>query len=98
MGYEHIRYEVVAEGVVQVTLDRPQAANALSLGLFAELDDAVGRIDTDDDVRVWMLTGAPRADGRPWFTPAPTSRPGAATTSVPLSSTLLLWSTASTTS
>jgi enoyl-CoA hydratase len=66
-GYDHIRYETVADHVARVTLDRPEAANALSPALFAELDDAVSRIDADDDVRVWLLTGAPRTDGRPWF-------------------------------
>jgi enoyl-CoA hydratase/carnithine racemase len=65
--YRHIRYEALAEHVVQVTLDRPDAANALSPELLAELDDAVSRIDADDDVRAWTITGAPRSDGRPWF-------------------------------
>jgi enoyl-CoA hydratase/carnithine racemase len=65
--YRHLRYELAAEHVVRVTLDRPDAANALSLDLFAELDHAVSRIDDDDDVRAWLLTGAPRLDGRPWF-------------------------------
>jgi enoyl-CoA hydratase/carnithine racemase len=62
-----VRYEVVADHVVRLTLDRPPAANALSLALFAELDAAVRRIEADHDVRVWLLTGAPRPDGRPWF-------------------------------
>lgn len=35
--------------------------------LFQQLDDALRRVERDDDVRVWMITGAPRADGRPWF-------------------------------
>jgi enoyl-CoA hydratase/carnithine racemase len=65
--YEHLRYEGVAEHVVRVVLDRPEVANALSLDLFAELDDALDRIEQDDTIRVWMLTGAPRPDGRPWF-------------------------------
>jgi enoyl-CoA hydratase/carnithine racemase len=66
-GYEFIRYEDAAEHVVRIVLDRPEVANALSPGLFRELDDALDRIRRDDDVRVWMLTGAPRPDGRPWF-------------------------------
>jgi enoyl-CoA hydratase len=65
--YEHILFEIVAEHVGRVTLDRPDAANALSPALFVELDDAVRRIESDDDIRVWMLTGAPRPDGCPWF-------------------------------
>jgi enoyl-CoA hydratase/carnithine racemase len=65
--YEAIRYESLAEHVVQVTLDRPDVANALNQRTFVELNDAVGRIEADDDVRVWLLTGAARHDGLPWF-------------------------------
>jgi enoyl-CoA hydratase len=67
MSYQHLRYEVPAEHVVRVVLNRPAAANALSAALLDELADAVDRIDRDDDVRVWLLTGAPRTDGRPCF-------------------------------
>jgi enoyl-CoA hydratase/carnithine racemase len=62
-----IRYERVADQVVRVVLDRPEVANALNVQTFVELDEALDRIERDDDVRVWMLTGAPRSDGRPWF-------------------------------
>jgi enoyl-CoA hydratase/carnithine racemase len=65
--YECIRYEMPTEHVARVVLDRPEAANALSPDLFSELADALERIDRDDDVRVWVLSGAPRPDGRPWF-------------------------------
>jgi enoyl-CoA hydratase/carnithine racemase len=65
--YECIQYEMPAEHVARVVLSRPDAANALSLDLLADLADAIERIDRDDDVRVWVLTGAPRSDGRPWF-------------------------------
>ncbi len=62
-----VRYEVIASRVVRLVIDRPEVANALDLATFAELDAALDRIESDDDVRVWMLTGAPRTDGRPWF-------------------------------
>jgi enoyl-CoA hydratase/carnithine racemase len=65
--YDRIRYEVVAEHVVRIVLDRPQVANALDMALFVELDHAISQIEQDEDVRVWLLTGAPRNDGRPWF-------------------------------
>ncbi|MCW2545889.1 MAG: short chain enoyl-CoA hydratase [Mycobacterium sp.] len=65
--YQHIRLERPAEHVARVVLDRPRSANALSSALLVELADAVARIALDDDVRVWLLTGANRADGRPWF-------------------------------
>jgi enoyl-CoA hydratase/carnithine racemase len=50
-----------------VTLRRPERLNALHGPLVDELADAVARIDGDDDIRVWLLTGAPRPDGRPCF-------------------------------
>jgi enoyl-CoA hydratase/carnithine racemase len=67
MAYETIRCEFPAEGVALVTLSRPHAANALSQALFKELDDVLDRIEHDDNVRVWLITGAPRPDGSPWF-------------------------------
>lgn len=67
MAYETIKYEAIEEHIVLITLNRPQRLNALNITLFEELSDAVDRIDRDDDVRVFMITGAPRADGRPCF-------------------------------
>jgi enoyl-CoA hydratase len=45
-------------GVALVTLDRPQALNALSSGLMAELVAALEALDVDDGVRAIVLTGA----------------------------------------
>lgn len=62
-----VRLERRTPGVALVVLDRPAAANALSLALFAELSAIVDEIAADDAVRAWVLTGAERTDGRPWF-------------------------------
>ena len=67
MLYQSIRLELPAPHVAVLVLDRPDAANALTYALFDELDHALDRIERDDEIRVWLLTGAPRADGRPWF-------------------------------
>jgi enoyl-CoA hydratase/carnithine racemase len=67
MAYEFIRYEMAAEHVAVLTLSRPERMNALNGPMLDELADAVGRIERDDAVRVYLLTGAPRADGRPCF-------------------------------
>ena len=67
MSYENILYETVEAHIVRVTLNRPERLNALDGPLLDELADAVERIDRDDDVHVWLLTGAPRPDGRPNF-------------------------------
>jgi enoyl-CoA hydratase/carnithine racemase len=56
-----------AEHVLRVTLNRPAAANALSSQLLDELADVVTDIEQDESLRAWILTGAPRPDGRAWF-------------------------------
>jgi enoyl-CoA hydratase len=65
--YETLVLDRPADHVARVTLSRPDAANAISSRMLDELADVVHLVDTDDDVRVWILTGAPRSDGRPWF-------------------------------
>ena len=46
------------EGVALVTLDRPDALNALSFGLLEELDEILAVLDDDDGCRAIVLTGA----------------------------------------
>ena len=48
----------IADGVATVTLNRPQAMNALSQALRIELAKAMRAVDADDNVRVVILTGA----------------------------------------
>jgi enoyl-CoA hydratase len=48
----------VADGVAVVTLNRPEAMNALSKALRAELAAVMREMDRRDDVRVVVLTGA----------------------------------------
>jgi enoyl-CoA hydratase len=45
-------------GVALVTLDRPEALNALSFALLADLVAALEALDAADDVRAIVLTGA----------------------------------------
>lgn len=60
MVYEVIGFEQSGH-VVTVTLNRPEALNALSRELQAEMADALGRVRDDDSVRVLVLTGTGRA-------------------------------------
>ena len=46
------------DGVAVVTLNRPEAMNALSKALRAALSQAISELDRDPDVRVIILTGA----------------------------------------
>ena len=62
-----LRLERPSEHVAVVVIDAPAVANALSGRFFAELAVALDTIEQDDAIRVWLLTGAPRLDGRPWF-------------------------------
>lgn len=46
------------DGVATLTLNRPQARNALDLELITALQEVMTAVDADDDVRVVVLTGA----------------------------------------
>ena len=52
-----VRYEVV-RGVAWLTIDRPEARNALSQGVRDGLWDGVRRFNADDQAAVLVLTGA----------------------------------------
>lgn len=66
MPYETILYEK-ENGVVTITLNRPERLNAISAQLLRELDQAVDEVERDEEVKVFIITGAPRPDGRPCF-------------------------------
>ena len=51
-------------GLAVLTLDRPQAMNALSVGLMTELTRCITRLTSDPDVRVLLLTGADLVEER----------------------------------
>src|SRR4051794_41858943 len=60
MDYEQIRYEV-ADGVLTITLNRPDRLNAFTPAMLAELLDPLDHADADDDVRAVIFTGEGRA-------------------------------------
>ncbi|MGQ7830522.1 enoyl-CoA hydratase [Altererythrobacter sp. Z27] len=57
MSEETVLLEV-SNGVALVTLNRPQAMNALSKALRARLAQVMRQVDQDESVRVAILTGA----------------------------------------
>lgn len=52
-----VRFEA-EDCIATITLDRPEARNAISLALQRDLADALDRATAEDDVRVVILTGA----------------------------------------
>jgi len=51
----------VADGVALITLNRPDAMNAINAELGAAVGEAFRRVDADDAIRVAILTGNGRA-------------------------------------
>src|SRR4051794_41802989 len=59
MDFQEIRYEV-ADGVLAITLNRPDRLNAFTATMGRELIEAFDAADADDDVRVVVVTGEGR--------------------------------------
>jgi enoyl-CoA hydratase len=50
-----------ADGVALVTINRPEALNAMNADMLEELSEAVDRVENDDEARVLVITGTGRA-------------------------------------
>jgi len=59
MSYEHIAYEA-SDGILTITLDRPEQLNAFTGTMQNELIDAFDRADADDAIRAIIVTGRGR--------------------------------------
>jgi enoyl-CoA hydratase/carnithine racemase len=60
MSFETILY-AVEDGILTITLNRPEKLNAFTNRMLHELIEAFGRADADDAVRAVIVTGAGRA-------------------------------------
>src|SRR3954449_1576370 len=60
MDFETLRYDL-ADGVLTITLHRPERLNAFTATMARELVDAFDAADADDDVRAVIVTGAGKA-------------------------------------
>jgi enoyl-CoA hydratase/carnithine racemase len=60
VDFQTIRYEV-ADGILTITLNRPEQLNAFTTQMAAELIDAFHSASEDDAVRAVIVTGAGRA-------------------------------------
>jgi len=59
--FEHLRFERRDDGVLVVTIDRPDVMNAANLRLHRELSDVWSVFDADPAARVAVVTGSGRA-------------------------------------
>ena len=57
MGYQNLLYEV-EDAVATVTINRPSKLNALNRATVSELEQVVGELERDEQVRAAILTGA----------------------------------------
>ena len=56
MAYNNIKFEN-QDGIGVLTIDRPKALNALNSETLLELNDLVGKLETDKAVQVVVITG-----------------------------------------
>ena len=59
MDYSTILYDV-DDGILTITLNRPEALNAFTNDMLMELIDACDRADADDNISAIIVTGAGR--------------------------------------
>lgn len=59
--FEHLRFERRTNGVLLVTIDRPEVLNAANVRLHRELSDVWAVADADEAVAVTVVTGSGRA-------------------------------------
>src|SRR5690349_13660409 len=56
--YEFLKWELFDDGqIVRISLNRPEQRNAQNRGMLVELDEAFGRAEADDNIRVVILAG-----------------------------------------
>lgn len=60
MEYEVIKFEI-NEGIGILTINRPNAMNALNTRVFNEVDDVVAKIKNNSEVRILIITGEGKA-------------------------------------
>jgi enoyl-CoA hydratase len=59
--FQHLDFERRVDGVVIVTLDRPEVLNAANVRMHREMSEVWAVVDADEHARVTVVTGAGRA-------------------------------------
>ena len=60
-GFEFLLYEISADGILTLTLNRPDCLNAFNNEMSFELQKALKDAEKDSNIRCIILTGAGRA-------------------------------------
>ncbi len=60
MDYEHLVY-TKADGIATMTINRPQKLNAFTPGMYQGMYDIIKEVESDEEVRVFVITGTGRA-------------------------------------
>ncbi len=60
MNYNILKIDIT-DNIAVVTIDRPEALNALNSKFFKEMDDVIANISANKDVRVMIITGMGKA-------------------------------------
>ncbi|HBY61546.1 MAG TPA: enoyl-CoA hydratase [Solibacterales bacterium] len=58
MAFEHVLFEAGAGGIAVLTVNRPAKLNALNRGVLTELEEVLGRMETDPSLKALIVTGA----------------------------------------
>jgi len=58
MTAHHIRYDVDADGIATITIDRPEKRNAMTYAMLNAFIEKVAQAGADEAVRVLIVTGA----------------------------------------
>ncbi|MFX1265809.1 MAG: enoyl-CoA hydratase/isomerase family protein, partial [Promethearchaeota archaeon] len=58
MGYKEIIYTIENKNIALITLNRPDAMNALTFKTHEELGQAIEEANNDNNIRVIVITGA----------------------------------------
>lgn len=66
MTYEAINYEK-EQGYGVITMNKPERLNAIGKQTMDEMNSVINEITRSDEIHVFVITGAPRPDGRPCF-------------------------------
>ncbi len=59
--YNTIKFQIVRDNIAMVTINRPEALNALNSTVIGELEAVVTEIENDESIRAMILTGEGRS-------------------------------------